>query len=114
MVNLVSADEAAAASPDAEVTEEVVVLSSAKALEEARELADAGDHEAARRLLERTASELSERARGSSRAAELLDQAGFLRRSAEVMGAMAYDPLERKRIHYRAHETRRGRPRPSP
>lgn len=114
MVNLVSADEAAAASPDVEVTEEVVVLSSAKALEEARELADAGDHEAARRLLEGTASDLSRLASGSPRAAELLDQAGFLKRSAEVMGAMAYDRLERKRMRYRAHETRRGRPRPTP
>ncbi len=51
VVNLVSADEAAAAAADAEVTEEVVILRSARAQEQAREHADRGEFEQARKLL---------------------------------------------------------------
>jgi len=42
-VNLVSADEAAAAGHDAEVTEEVAILTAAGAQEEALKRADQGD-----------------------------------------------------------------------
>jgi hypothetical protein len=48
-VNLVSADEAAAAEADHEVTEEVVVLMSARAQEQAREHADRGESRGAAR-----------------------------------------------------------------
>jgi hypothetical protein len=43
VVNLVSADEAAAQTPDAEVVEEVVILQAARAQEQAREPADSGE-----------------------------------------------------------------------
>ena len=40
-----SADEAAAGEPDQEVTEEVLILKSARAEQEARKMADGGDFE---------------------------------------------------------------------
>lgn len=58
-VNLVSADEAAVTTPDAEVTEEVVILSGAQAGKRARELADRGEYEAAERTLREAVKELS-------------------------------------------------------
>ena len=60
VVNAVSADDAAASVPDAEVTEEVTVLLSARAQEEARDLADAGRlDEAQRRRLEHRGDEIA-------------------------------------------------------
>jgi hypothetical protein len=58
MVNLVSADEAAAQTPDAEVTEEVTVLHAARAQDRARELADTGEFEQARQTVLDTAARL--------------------------------------------------------
>ncbi|HET9723163.1 MAG TPA: VWA domain-containing protein, partial [Actinomycetota bacterium] len=84
-VNLVSADEAAATSPDAEVTEEVVILSSAQAGRQARELADRGDYEGAERTLRDAVEELSATAEGSARADELLEQAEFWHTRASSM-----------------------------
>ena len=69
LVNLVSADEAAAVAPDAEVVEEIVILKSARAQEEARELAQDGRIDDARALLEERAKDLREIAPRSSRAA---------------------------------------------
>lgn len=111
-VNLVSADEAAATTPDAEVTEEVVILSSAQAGKRARELADRGDYEAAERTLHEAAEKLSATAEGSARAEELLEQAGFWRTRAMSMAPERYDPLERKRILFRERAARESRRRP--
>jgi Ca-activated chloride channel family protein len=111
-VNLVSADEAAAGSPDAEVTEEVVILSSALAGKRARELADQGDLEGAERTLREAADRLAATAEGSARADELLEQALFWHERSEALSAGAYDLLERKRMHYRSRtssESRRRR-----
>ena len=65
-VNLVSADEAAAAEADHEVAEEVVVLMSARAQEQAREHADRGEFDAATKVLGEAASELRKMAPNSS------------------------------------------------
>jgi len=73
-VNLVSADEAAAAEADHEVTEEVVVLMSARAQEQARSHADRGEFDSAKKVLGDAASELRRVAPGSSQAEELLAQ----------------------------------------
>lgn len=108
-VNLVSADEAASAAPDAAVTEEVVLLSAAKAGERARELADAGDLEGARRILEEAARGLEAAAPGSPRAQELLDEADFWGSRASLLTQGAYDRLERKRMLYRSRRARSGR-----
>lgn len=108
-VNLVCADEAARAVPDAEVREEVVILSAAKAGERARELADAGDLEGARRTLEEAARSLEEVAPGSARAQELLEEADFWSSRSALLAQGAYDPLERKRMLYRSRSREAGR-----
>jgi Ca-activated chloride channel family protein len=113
-VNLVSANEAAATTPDAEVTEEVVILSSAQAGKRARELADRGDYEAAQRTLREAAGRLSATARGSARAEELLEQAEFWQTRAMSMAPETYDVLERKRILYRERAARESRRRREP
>lgn len=113
-VNLVSADEAAATSPDAEVTEEVVILSSAQAGKRARELADDGDLEGAQRTLREAARRLSATAQGSARAEELLEQAEFWQTRAMSMAPETYDLLERKRLLYRERTTRANRRRREP
>lgn len=78
VVNLVSADEAAAAAADAEVTEEVVILRSARAQEQAREHADRGEFEQAHKLLSEAAHELRRFAPASAKADEILGQAETL------------------------------------
>ncbi len=54
-MNLVSADEAAAAEADREVTEGVVVSKSARAQEQTREHAERSEFEIARKLLSEAA-----------------------------------------------------------
>jgi Ca-activated chloride channel family protein len=111
-VNLVSADEAAAHNPDAEVTEEVIVLKAARAQQDAIRLADKGHFGAAKSLLESTAEELRKRAPHSERANELLEQAGSLDAASSVMDPMSYDAPSRKAMHYENYQRRqRRRPR---
>ena len=108
-VNRVSADEASAAVPDAEVPEEIVILKAAKAAERARELADRGDLEQAERSLRAAVEELTTTARGSARAEELLEQASFWEARSERLAARAYDSLERKRMYFQERSTRERR-----
>ena len=110
-VNLVSADEAAATGPDAEVTEEVVVLESARAQEQAIERADAGDFDGAREVLNEAAERLRKLAPGSSRADELIERAERLGEHEVHMFSASYSPEARKELWYDRHATRRGRPR---
>lgn len=58
VVNLASADEARAAEADSEVTDEVVILKSARAQEQAREHADRGEFELAKKVLSEAAKDL--------------------------------------------------------
>jgi Ca-activated chloride channel family protein len=74
-VNLVSADEAAAAGADAEVSEEVLILKAARAEREAMKLADEGNFDNAKDVLRQAAKELRTRAPESTKAKELLEQA---------------------------------------
>jgi hypothetical protein len=60
VANVVSADEASRAVPDAEVREEVLVLRAANARDEAIRLADAGDFDAAHATPFKVARELRE------------------------------------------------------
>jgi Ca-activated chloride channel family protein len=75
VVNLVSAGEAAAQTPDHEVVEEVVILKAARAQEQAREHADAGEFEQARKVLDEASTELRRLAPASPKAEELPEQA---------------------------------------
>jgi Ca-activated chloride channel family protein len=109
IVNRVSADEAADSPGDAEVTEEVVVLSAARAGREAREQADQGDLEAAERTLREAVQKLSDTARGSERAQELLEEAAFWRTQSDQLRSGGYGSLQRKQMLYRQRNTNQRR-----
>ena len=109
-VNLVSADEAAAVAPDAEVTDEVVILLAAQAQEQARLKADEGDFEAAQQLLSQAAEELRKRAPGSPRADELLEQSRLWTHQSGLMSEVLYDQMAVKQMKYTNRASRRPRP----
>jgi len=102
VANAVSAAEAARVSPDPDVREEVLVLRSARARDEAIRLADAGDVEGALGAIEATASEL--------RAAGLTAEADELAGERAALGS--YSAMSRKLLNQRSWELRRGRKRP--
>lgn len=108
-VNAVSADEAAAATADPDVTDEVVVLTAARATGEARQLADGGDDEAAARVLREAATELRAVAPRSDRSASLMRQADILEHTVGELHANVYGPASSKRLHYGANELKRNR-----
>jgi Ca-activated chloride channel homolog len=109
-VNLVSSDEAAGADPDAAVPEEVTVLLAAQATDDARRLADAGEHDAAKRRLGEVVAELRRLAPGSERTEDLLAKARSLEDVERVLDRTSYSPTLRKQMHYRSHERKRRRP----
>ena len=109
LVNAVSAEEAAQAAPDPEVTDEVVVLAAARATDRARKLADEGRHEVAARLLRETVEQLREVAPRSGASEDLLQQAEILENTSEELDTATYSAAMRKRLHYRSHELKRHR-----
>jgi hypothetical protein len=113
-VNMVSADEADAAGPDADVIDEVTILKSARAKQAAREAAERGDFDTARETLRRAADELRSIAPGSSRADELLQEAEANETHSAMMDASHYDAGEKKRLRYQSWQTGRGRRQPPP
>ena len=109
-VNLVSADEAAVAQADNEVTEEVVILKAARAQEEARSRAEQGDIDGARMLLHQTAESLRKVAPGSNRAAELELQADEMdQHELRIKSLGLMDPLTSKSMRYQSRERQRKR-----
>jgi hypothetical protein len=112
LVNAVSAEDAAGAGPDAEVTEEVVILNAAKAQDEARRRAIDGDSDGAVRLLRTAGSELKRIASGSERAGELMAQAEELAGFEQQMLASPQDRTLHKQLRYRAREQHQSRRRP--
>jgi len=113
-VNLVSADEAAAAEADHEVTEEVVVLLSARAQEQARSLADGGEFESAKKVLGDAASELRQVAPKSSQAAELLAQAEMLEENLRWMSDERYAAASRKQMLFQRRSSQQRRKKGEP
>jgi Ca-activated chloride channel homolog len=109
MVNLVSAAEAAAVIPDAEVVEEVTVLLAARAVDDARRHAERGDHREAARVLGDAASALTTVAGGSARAGELRAKADELTRAERDLAAETYSPMAAKSLHYSSRHLRRRR-----
>jgi Ca-activated chloride channel family protein len=114
LVNLVSADEAATAVPDAEVVEEIVVLKSAKAQEQARNLALDGRLDEARTLLTERSKDLRRIAPSSARVAELLEQADDMDRFGDTIGLGSFDAGIAKHMRYSSRQKQRGRPRRPP
>jgi Ca-activated chloride channel family protein len=109
VVNLVSTDEAAAQTPDHVVVEEVVILKAARAQEQAREHADAGEFEQARKVLDEASTELRRLAPASAKARELLEQAEALESNRMSMDPMAYGPGSRKQMMFQARDSRQRR-----
>jgi Ca-activated chloride channel family protein len=112
VVNAVSADDAAASVPDAEVTEEVTVLLSARALDEARDLADSGRFDDARRTLHEAAGRLRTASAGSPRAEDLELEAKRLEERGDEIASGGYGLMSRKHMTFesRARKQRRFRP----
>jgi hypothetical protein len=109
VVNLVSADEAATAVPDAEVVEEVTVLLAARAVEEARRRAEDGDLPGASEVLLRASADLRASAKSSTRAEELLAHADGLTQAHEGLAMGACSPMVSKDLHYSSRTLRRRR-----
>jgi hypothetical protein len=107
-VNLVSADEAAAAALDAEVTEQVWLLQAAKARRQAMEAADRGDWEGSRSMLADAAGALRSQSLGAASPDAFLAEANLL--DASVEASAADDPMWRKRMHQQSRRAGRGRP----
>jgi len=110
VVNLVSADEAAARHLNREVVDEVILLQAARARREATELADAGDYDTARRVLESAVDALRRTEVGSHRAAELAEEAEKLTGHFGTMDSSAYTALTRKQMRNESWRRNRGRP----
>ena len=111
VVNLVSADEAAAAELDREVVEEVVLLAAARARREATEHADRGDFDAARYALAEAATALRSIEPDSQRATELEHEAATLDVHLTAMSAPLYTSGTRKQMRDESWRRHRGRPR---
>jgi Ca-activated chloride channel family protein len=108
-VNLVAADDPAAAELDTEVTEEVVILASARAQDEARERAERGDFDGAQDILKRAADDLRAIAPNSKRAEELLEQAEQTEAHGRAMEGGMFDALSAKQMRYQSNIKRRER-----
>ena len=106
-----SADDAARASADAEVTEEVVVLLSARAQEEARGFADDGDFASAKQRLAGAGQALRRMATGSKHAGDLLAQAGATESRADSLSHESC-LMERRRMSFENRELRQRKLRP--
>lgn len=99
VANVVSAAEAAAAVPDAEVREEVLVLRAARVRDEAIRLADEGRIDHALAAVEATALDLM--------AAGLRAEAGDLRLAQDSL--RHYGAISRKTLNQQAWDRKRGR-----
>ena len=108
-INLVSADEAAAAALDHEVVEECVVLHAARAKREAMRQADEGRYDDARKTLGDAADDLRTLAPMSARSAELMDEASRLEDHCHMMSPPDYSATIRKRMSNESWRRTRGR-----
>jgi Ca-activated chloride channel family protein len=106
-VNLVSADEAAAAELDAEVTEQVWLLRAAKARRDAMDAAERGDWDTSRKLLSEASDTLRSQALGAANPDMLFAEAVVLDASADASAEL--DPMWRKRLHQQSRRAGRGR-----
>jgi Ca-activated chloride channel homolog len=109
-VNLVSADEAAASETDAQVREEVTILGSAKAQKEARDRADRGDFDSAKRLMASSIEQLEQWLPHSDRQEELRSELEQLKANEAMMDQASWSPAASKSSHFQSHRMQRSRP----
>ena len=110
-VNLVSADEAAAAQPDDRVRHEIMLLEAAKEVEDARREADEGRFGDAQQRLATTATRLLSAMPAAPEAAAMASQMTDM---SATLGAGEYTAAQRKKMHYLTHRSRRGKLPPAP
>jgi Ca-activated chloride channel family protein len=108
VVNLVSADEAAAAEIDTDVTEEVTLLQAARARREAIRRYDRDDVDGSAAGLMTAAGDLRARSASAARGGEFLAEAELLETHAQRLHAR--DKMSRKRLYQEQWRRNRGRP----
>lgn len=106
VVNAVSADEVAAATPDAAVTEEVTVLLAGKAAEEARRLAEGGDVDKAREVMEKAIDDLNRVVDDHPAAARLRQTVDRMTQTTVAMAAAPFSAEMAKDLHYSSRNLR--------
>lgn len=112
-VNMVTADESSKAGPDHEVIEEVLILKSAKAQQEARERAEGGDYDGAKKLLYDAASDIRGAVPDSGRADELAKEADILDEHVRMIEPESWNASSAKAMHYDSMRRHNSRRRPS-
>lgn len=109
IVNAVSADDASQSLPNAAVVEEVVVLTAGRATEQARDLAERGDFEGAKQLLDANLAQLRAVSADHPAAVPLRESIARLDVTSRAMDAESYGPAEAKRMHYESRNLRRNK-----
>lgn len=109
VVNAVSADDASEGLPNARVIEEVVVLTAGRATEQARDLAERGDLDGAKGLLDMSLARLREVSSKHPAADQLRQSIARLEVSSDSMASASYGPAEAKRMLYESRNLRRSK-----
>jgi len=109
VVNAVSADDAASGLPNATVVEEVVVLAAGRATEQARDLAERGDLDGAKELLDTNLAQLREVSSDHPAADQLRQSIARLELTAASMDSRSYGPSDAKRMLYESRNIRRNK-----
>jgi Ca-activated chloride channel homolog len=109
VVNAVSADDASEGLPNATVIEEIVVLTAGRATEQARDLAERGDLDGAKRLLDANLTQLREVSSDHPAADQLRQSIARLEITSDTMNSESYGPAEAKRMHYESRNLRRNK-----
>lgn len=100
VVNAVSADEAAQASEDADVTSEVSVLLAGRAAAESRRLAERGDFDAARHVAAAAVTALQDLDPAHPAAAMIAESASNLHDIERDLASGAWSAAASKKMHY--------------
>lgn len=109
VVNAVSAHDASVGLPNATVVEEIVVLTAGRATEQARDLAEQGDLDGAKRLLDANLARLREVSSDHPAAGQLRESIARLEFTGQAMASETYGPAEAKRMHYESRNLRRNK-----
>ena len=115
MVNLVPGAEASQETADPGVVDEVVILDAARARKEARELAERGEHDQARQLLDEQALKLRSISSDSAKFQEAVDDLEQLERFSQRLEMRTYDSIDAKMMwdqSRRRHRSEEYRKRP--
>lgn len=112
VVNAVSADDAVGATPNPQVVEEVTILAAGRAAEQARDLAEQGDWEGARRRIAEAEASLGAVGDGHPDAALVKESLARMGRTSASMDASTYSAADSKRLHYESRTLRSRKRRP--